>query len=75
MVETAAHVVDHVFPRLPVRQWVLSLPKRRRYFLQREPAAVNAVLQLFFRIVERTLRARRADAQAAGNAGAARWPV
>ena len=25
MVETAAHLVDHVLPPLPVRQWVLSL--------------------------------------------------
>ena len=33
MAETAAHLVDHVFPRVPVRQWVLSLPKRLRYFL------------------------------------------
>jgi hypothetical protein len=32
MAETAAHLVDHVFPPLPVRQWVLSLPKRLRYF-------------------------------------------
>ena len=32
MVETAAHLTDHVFPRLPVRQWVLSVPKRLRYF-------------------------------------------
>ena len=30
MVETAAHLADHVFPRLPVRQWVLSVPKRLR---------------------------------------------
>jgi hypothetical protein len=27
----AAHLADHVFPRLPVRQWVLSIPKRLRY--------------------------------------------
>jgi hypothetical protein len=33
MVETAAHLVDHVLPRLPVHQWVLPLPKRLRYFL------------------------------------------
>ncbi len=39
-----------------MRQWVLSLPKRLRYFLQREPAAVNAVLHIFLRIVEETLR-------------------
>ena len=28
MAETAAHLVDHVFPPLPVRQWVLAVPKR-----------------------------------------------
>ena len=30
MVETTAHLTDHVIPRLPVRQWVLSVPKRLR---------------------------------------------
>ena len=35
MAETAAHLVDHVFPPLPVRQWVLAVPKRLRYFVQR----------------------------------------
>lgn len=30
MVETAAHMVDHVLPRVPFRQWVLSVPKRVR---------------------------------------------
>ena len=33
MTEKAAHLTDHVFPRLPVRQWVLAVPKRLRYFL------------------------------------------
>jgi hypothetical protein len=26
MVESAAHLVDHVFPEAPVRQWVLTFP-------------------------------------------------
>lgn len=26
MAERAAHLVDHVFPEVTVRQWVLSLP-------------------------------------------------
>jgi hypothetical protein len=30
MVATAAHLVDPVIPRVPMRQWVLSLPKRLR---------------------------------------------
>ena len=34
--ETAAHLTDHLYPRLPVRQWVLSVPKRLRYFMQRQ---------------------------------------
>ncbi len=33
MAERAAHLVDHVFPDVPVRQWVLSLPYRLRYRL------------------------------------------
>jgi len=31
MTETAAHLVDHVIPRVPVRQWVLTVPHRLRY--------------------------------------------
>ena len=33
MVETAAHLTDLVYPRLPVRKWVLLVPKRLRYFM------------------------------------------
>jgi len=33
MAERAAHLVDHVFPPVAVRQWVLSLPHRLRYQL------------------------------------------
>jgi len=56
MAETAAHLTDHVFPRLPVRQWVLSVPKRLRYFLQRDTALQGVVLRIFLRGVERCLR-------------------
>jgi hypothetical protein len=48
----------------------LSVPKRPHYFLQREPAAVNAVLHLFLRIVEATLRAYSPDAGLRGRLGA-----
>jgi Putative transposase len=56
MVETAAHLVDHVLPRLPVRQWVLSVPKRLRYFLRHDRRVVTAVLAILLRQVERVLR-------------------
>ncbi|HEX5287107.1 MAG TPA: hypothetical protein VFW43_09360 [Polaromonas sp.] len=34
----------------PVRQWVLSVPKRLRYFLQRDGAALNTALRIFLRV-------------------------
>jgi hypothetical protein len=62
MVETAAHLCDHVFPRLPVRQWVLSVPKRLRYFMQRDGAALNMVLRIFLRVIAQSLQAHSTGA-------------
>ncbi len=56
MVETAAHLVDQVFPQVPVRQWVLSFPKRLRYFLVRDADLLNRVLQIFLDSVEKALQ-------------------
>jgi hypothetical protein len=55
-VETAAHLCDHVSPRLPVRQWVLSVPKRLRYFLQRDGAVLNMGLRIFLRATAQCLQ-------------------
>ena len=55
MSQTAAHLVDHVFPHLPARQWVLSGPKRLRYFMQRDGAALNSALRIFLRVIEQCL--------------------
>ncbi len=44
MVEIAAHLVDHVIPAVPVRQWVVSLPKRVRDFLHRDPTLAAMAL-------------------------------
>lgn len=57
MAQTAAHLTDHVFPCLPVRQWVLSVPKRLRYFMQRDGAVLGMVLRIFLRVIEQTLQA------------------
>jgi len=70
MAETAAHLVDHVFPPLPVRQWVLSLPKRLRYFLRQNRKAVTAVLNIFLRVVEQVLREHAPDGTEKGRLGA-----
>ena len=56
MAEAAAHLSDHVFPRLPVRRWVLSVPKRLRYYLQRDRGALNAALRIFLSVVRQSLQ-------------------
>ena len=71
MAERAAHLVDHVFPVVPVRQWVLSLPHRLRYVLAWDHALCRAVTGVFVRAVHGSLR-RRARRQGApdGRGGA-----
>ena len=51
MSQTAAHLVDHVIPHVPVRQWVLSLPIPLRVLLAAQPALVTPVLQVVQRVV------------------------
>jgi hypothetical protein len=55
-VQTAAQLDEDVFPRQPVRQWVLSVPKRLRYFLHHDPTAASPVPHIFPRAVDKTLR-------------------
>ena len=55
MAQTAAHLADHIIPPVPVRQWVVSVPKRLRGFLADRPRAVAAVTRIFLDEIERTL--------------------
>jgi len=48
--QTAAHLVDLVFLQVPVRQWVLSLPRRLRYFHHHQTRLVNLEPKLGFRV-------------------------
>src|ERR1700682_4352101 len=53
MVETAAHLIENLIPPVPMRQWVISFPKRIRYYLQ-----TDAILQTVLRIVTDEVRKR-----------------
>jgi hypothetical protein len=55
MSQTAAHLVDHVIPHVPVRQWGLSLPIPLRLLLAAQPELVMTVLQVEQRVVTRHL--------------------
>ena len=71
MAERAAHLVDHVFPDVPVRQWVLSLPHRLRYQLAWDHVLCRAVVGVYLRAVLGWLRRRaQADGVPDGRGGA-----
>ena len=71
MAERAAHLVDHVFPDVPVRQWVLSLPYRLRYRLAWDHDLCRAVVAVFMRAVLGWLRRRAQLGDVAGGRGGA----
>jgi hypothetical protein len=58
MTERAAHLVDRVFPSVPVRQWVLTLPPRLRYLLAWDHGLCRAVVAVYLRALGGWLRAR-----------------
>jgi hypothetical protein len=55
MAEVAAHLTDQVLPWLPLRQWVLSVPKRLRPYLQGDASVAGGVLHILLRAIRATL--------------------
>ncbi|MGH8647633.1 MAG: transposase zinc-binding domain-containing protein [Gammaproteobacteria bacterium] len=51
MAETAAHLVDHVIPRVPVRQWVISFPIPLRVLFAAHPQLLAPALQIVHRVI------------------------
>jgi hypothetical protein len=70
MTERAAHLVDAVLPRVPVRQWVLALPYPLRYRLAWDQGLSRAVLAVYARTVQE-FYARDAAARGIGEGGRA----
>jgi uncharacterized protein (DUF983 family) len=58
MSETSAHLVDRVFPVVPVRQWVLSLPFALRYRMTYDARLTSDVLNVFIRTLFGEFRRR-----------------
>ena len=72
MAQTAAHLVDHVIPPVPVRQWVISVPKRLRGMLADRPAAIAALTRIFLDEIERLLCAAAGVTRATNTPAVAR---
>ena len=58
MCDFAAHLRDHVMPRAPVRQWVLTVPHGLRFRMAFNPDVTGTVLRTFVSVVSRWLRRR-----------------
>jgi ribosomal protein S27E len=74
MVESAAHLVDHVFPEVPVRQFVLTFPFPLRFLLAAEPNALTEVLAVVQRGIA-TFLIRRAGFTVASGAKTGAVPL
>jgi hypothetical protein len=61
MCDFAAHLRDHVMPRVPVRQWVLTVPHGLRFHMAFNLEVTGLVLRTFVSVVSRWL-SRRARA-------------
>ncbi len=51
MNDEAAHLVDHVLPRVQMRQWVLSFPYKLRYQMAHDSKLTNKILNIFIQAI------------------------
>jgi len=56
MAESAAHLLDEVFPKVGVRQWVLSFPMPVRFILAKNPKIQARVLTIVHRAITTYIR-------------------
>lgn len=74
MYDTAAHLADRVIPRIPMRQWVATFPRRVRYHLAADPKlaalALREVLRVIFAFQRRRARRHGARPSRANSNGA-----
>ena len=59
MADTAAHLVEHVLPEQPIRQWVLSFPYPLRFLFATRPSVLTQILGIVYRAIT-TFLVRRA---------------
>jgi hypothetical protein len=58
MSESAAHLVDEVFPKVGIRQWVVSFPFPIRFLLARNPKLQLKVLGICLRAINSLLQSK-----------------
>ena len=51
MADTAKHLVENVIPKVPIRQWVLSMPYKHRFLLSRDSKFLSRILAVCHRAI------------------------
>ena len=70
MAESAALLVDEVFPEQPVRQWVLSVPYPLRFLFASRPEVMTGVLGIVYRCIATHLIKKAGFARKTAQTGA-----
>jgi len=70
MVESAALLVDEVFPEQPVRQWVLSVPYPLRFLFASRPEVMGRLLGMAYRCIATHLIQKAGFSRKTAQAGA-----
>lgn len=65
MAQQAVHLIDHVFPDVPIRQWVLTVPFPLRPMVSLDRQLQSKILKIFMEEIFRVLRERYTDQVAA----------
>jgi hypothetical protein len=63
--------VDDVFPREPIRQWVLSFPFQLRFLFASYPDLMGKVLDIVYRILATHIIHKAGFSKSSSHAGAA----
>jgi len=66
MADTAAYLVEKIFPKVRVRQWVLSFPLPLRYLMASTPKVQSKVLAITIRAISGMIR-KKVRAQGLGS--------
>ncbi|NUV05099.1 putative transposase [Escherichia coli] len=69
MAESAALLIDEVFPKEPIRQWVLSFPFQLRFWLARHPQLMGQVLSIVYRTLSTHLIKKAGYTKASAQTG------
>ncbi len=70
MAESAALLVNEVFPEVPIRQWVLSFPFQLRFLLARHPELMGKILGIVYRALSTHLIKQAGFTKATAQTGA-----